>query len=223
MDRILPLMLLMLFSVSCVEKRSVGPANEPGISVADTSISSPKQDLSSFDSSYTLFSDTSYKLRFQVFNLDDFGQNSEPDYMNAVLTFTYKKDGKAALIFLDSLHCNSPRVEFRDLNNDRIKDVLAFYYSGGRANPTSHLYLVDTTSRRLKYVRGFEKLPNPELDTSNNIITSVALHGGFGGTYSFFRINSKGKLVSLGHGFEDDLNDSLKYDGAIRQILRTRR
>ena len=112
-------------------------------------------------------------------------------------------------------------VEFIDMNNDRIKDVLVFYYSGGRANPTYHLYLLDSARHRLKYVPGFEKLPNPDLDTSNNIISSIALSGTT--HYSFFSINSKDRLIALGHDFDADLNDSLQYEQAIRQILRTRR
>jgi hypothetical protein len=69
-------------------------------------------------------------------------------------------------------------------------------------------------------VKGFENLPNPELDTTNNIITSIALSGT--NYYTFHRINSKKKLVNLGHGFETDLEDTTKFDRAIKQILGKR-
>lgn len=112
----------------------------------------------------------------------------------------------------------NPLIELQDFNNDKVKDILFFYYTGGRANPTYHLYLVDTANHKLIYVKGFENLPNPDLDTENNIITSVAMAGS-DYIWDFYRINSQNKLTKLGHGFETDLGDTIKYDQAIKQIL----
>ena len=112
-------------------------------------------------------------------------------------------------------------ISLQDFNNDKVKDVLVFCYTGARANPTYHLYLVDIKRKSLKYVRGFEELPNPELYTSNNIITSLALSGT--NYYSFYRINSKNKLINLGRSFEADIGDSTKYEKAMQQILKNRR
>ncbi len=115
----------------------------------------------------------------------------------------------------------SPLIEFQDFNNDRIKDVLFFYYTGRRSNPTYHLYLVDTINNKLTYVKGFENLPNPDLDSSNNIISSYALSGGEVGV-SFYRINPDLKLVNLGHSFESEFGDDKPFDKATKAILKER-
>jgi len=98
------------------------------------------------------------------------------------------------------------------------KDILVFYYTGARANPTYHLYLSDPKNHKLIYVKGFEELPNPDLDLTHNIIISIALSGT--NHYSFYRITPKNKLINLGHSFDSDLDDSIKYENAIRKILK---
>jgi len=113
-----------------------------------------------------------------------------------------------------------PFIDFQDFNNDKIKDVLIFYSTGARANPTYHLYLTDKKNRKLIRVTGFEKLPNPSLDRTNNIITSIGLSGT--NYYSFYRINMKNRLVNLRHSYEENPSDSTQYEKAIRQILRSR-
>ena len=98
----------------------------------------------------------------------------DEDTKNAQFVFT--KQGK--IVFKDSLSCMFTDIRFEDFNNDGIKDVLVFHYTGARANPTYYLYLVINKSHNLIRVKGFENLPNPSLDTKLNIITSVGLSGG---------------------------------------------
>jgi hypothetical protein len=169
----------------------------------------------SSDTTVIPFDDTSYKLTLHVFNVNE----DDPQINNTTLTFRRRKKNGLEILFSDSLYCMFSEIEFQDFNNDKIKDVLVFYYTGGRANPTYHLYLTDLQNRKLIRVKEFEELPNPILDTLNNIITSVAL-AGMNYYYSFYRINDKNKLVSLGHGFEADLNDSAQYENAIQAILK---
>ena len=111
-----------------------------------------------------------------------------------------------------------PDIDFQDFNNDKVKDVLVFYYTGARSNPTYHLYLTDLKNHNLIGVKGFEELPNPDLDSSNNIITSIALSGS--NYYTFYRIISKNKLINLGHDYEDNPNDSTQYEKTVQQILK---
>ena len=168
------------------------------------------------DSSVTVFNDNSYRLTVHIF--DNTGYDEERN--NAVLTFTKQEKNKTKVIFKDSLYCMHPFIDFQDFNNDKIKDVLIFYSTGARANPTYHLYLTDKKSRKLIRVTGFEKLPNPSLDRTNNIITSIGLSGT--NYYSFYRINMKNRLVNLRHSYEENPSDSTQYEKAIRQILRSR-
>ena len=114
-----------------------------------------------------------------------------------------------------------PGIGFKDFNNDNVKDIILFYYTGARANETYHLYVTDKRRQKLIRVKGFEELPNPMLDTTNNIITSIALSGT--NYYSFYRIDAKNKLINLGHSFEENPNDSSQYEKAIQQILKKNR
>ncbi len=167
------------------------------------------------ESTVTLFGDSSYKLTVRLF---DTANNYNTDRHNAVLTFIKLNGNQRKIIFQDSMFCTHTDIDFQDFNNDKIQDVLILYSTGARANPTYYLFLTDLKNHNLTPVAGFEKLPNPDLDTIHNIITSIGLAGN--NYYSFYRINSKNKLVNLGHHYEEKPNDSTKYERTIRQILK---
>ena len=168
------------------------------------------------DTTVILFGDSSYKLTLHLFDTVDYDDGTK----NAVLTFKKENKNQVKLYFRDSIYCMYPDIHFQDFNNDGIKDILVFHSTGARANPTYYLYVVEPKNHKLIRVRGFEELPNADLDEKNNIIVSLALSGT--NYYSFYRINSKKKLVNLGHDFEETI-DSTQYDNAIRQILREKK
>jgi hypothetical protein len=70
-------------------------------------------------------------------------------------------------------------------------------------------------------VNGFEKLVNPGMDSVYNIISSLRLSGS--NYYSFYKINSKNRLVNLGHGYTEKQDDSTQYERAVREIIMDRR
>ena len=160
------------------------------------------------------FEDNSYRLRLHMFD----SSNVEEGRPNVLLIFEQIIKGSRRLIFEDSLYSMFPKISVDDYNNDRIKDILVFFYTGASANPAYHLYLRDMKHHSLIRVIGFEELTNPMLDEKNNIIISLALSGTH--HYSFYRINAKNKLINLGHDFEADPGDSLKYENAIQQIRK---
>lgn len=171
-----------------------------------------------FDTTIRPFKDHSYKLALHVFNTNT--ESLSPDKNNAVLTFVHSYGNKKEFVFKDSLYCMFGEVEQKDFNNDMVKDLIFIHYTGARANPTYYLFLVDKVHKKLSRVKGFEELPNPELDSVNNIITSAALYGSKVG-WSFYRINTKGKLINLGHSFEGEFGgDDEKYNKAIRAIKK---
>ncbi|HEY2349731.1 MAG TPA: hypothetical protein VGH64_11970, partial [Puia sp.] len=173
--------------------------------------------IAAADSNWLLFSDSSYKLNIHIFNPNAVSD----DEINSVVTFSRVKAGKTKNIFQDSFHCTDYYIERQDFNGDHIKDVLIYNYPGGaRANPTYHLYLVDKVRHKLTYVKGFEKLLNPGMDSVYNIISSLRLSGR--NYYSFYRINSKNKLINLGHGYMERPDDSTQYEQAIRAIITDR-
>ncbi|GAO43341.1 hypothetical protein FPE01S_02_04460 [Flavihumibacter petaseus NBRC 106054] len=162
-----------------------------------------------------LFGDSSYIL---ILHLFDTTNNYDAEKNNTILTFSKKGRNQTKALFRDSMFCMYQDIDFKDFNNDKIADITVFYYTGARANPTYHLYLTDLKNHRLIRVKDFEELPNPDLDTTNNIITSIALSGT--NYYSFYRIDTKNKLKNLGHSFNENPNDSTQYEKAIRQILK---
>ena len=164
------------------------------------------------DKTVTLFGDSSYKLTLHIFDTT----KSDQETKNAILTFSKQEKNYVKVFFRDSLYCLYPDIDFQDFNNDKLKDVLVFYYTGARANPTYHLYLTDEKNHKLIRVKGFQELPNPQLDTTNNIIISVALSGT--NYYSFYRISKANKLINLGYNFTEDPSDSTQYERAIRKI-----
>jgi len=180
------------------------------------SLAKPIQDSlpTTYDTTIMIFKNTSYKLSLHVFDTETFNEEKN----NSTISFNRIQRDKIERIFQDSFYCMSSLMDFQDFNNDGIKNVLFFYYTGARANPTYHLYLVDTNHHRLTYVKGFEDLPNPELDSTNNIISSSALSGGNVGV-SFYRINSKSKLINLGHSFDAEFGDDEPFDRAKRKII----
>ena len=165
------------------------------------------------DSTVSLFGNDDYKLTLKIF---DSTNNYDAEKKNAVLIF-YKQNGNQNEVFFrDSIFCMFPFISFQDFNNDKIEDVLVFYYTGARANPTYHLYLTDPKNHSLIRIKGFEELPNPDLGTKDNIITSIALSGT--NYYRFYRINARNKLINLGHDFIENTDDIDQYENAIRRI-----
>jgi len=168
-----------------------------------------------FDTTWFPFSDSSYRLNVHIFNTS----TSSQDEINSVITYNYVRNGKTKQIFRDSFFCTDYYIERQDFNNDHVKDILVANYPGGaRANPTYHLFLVDKTRHKLTYVKGFEKVLNPGFDTVYNIISSLRLSGK--NYYSFYRINAKKRLISLGHGYTDRQDrDTSQYERAVRAII----
>jgi hypothetical protein len=168
------------------------------------------------DTTWYPFSDSAYRLQVHIFNTNA----SQEDGINSVITFSHVKDGRIKQIFQDSFYCMDNYMLQQDINNDHVEDILVFCYSGARANPSYHLFLADTIRHKLTYVKGFEELPNPSLDTQYNVIVSLALSGT--NDYRFYHINSRNKLINLGHGYEERADDSTQYERAIRGIIRDR-
>ena len=213
MDRLFLLNLLFISLAACFDKTQS--------SRVYTTLAKPfgattklKGEIYADSTTVTLFGDNSYKLTLHIFDTTNI---YDAENNNAVLTFSKQDKRQTKILFRDSLFCMYPDIVFRDFNNDKIKDVIVFYYTGARANPTYHLYLTDNKNHKLIRVKGFEELPNPNLDTANNIIESIALSGS--NYYRFYRIDKKSKLINLGHGFEENPNDSTQYEKAIQQIL----
>jgi len=212
MKRPLLLSLLFISFASCFDQ-SQSPHIVTAIAKSNNKTLKAQTERNT-DSTVVLFDDESYKLTLHIF---DTANDYDAERNNAVLTFSRINGDQRKIFFHDSMFCMHPDIDFHDFNNDDVKDILVFYYTGARANPTYHLYLTDPKNHNLIRVKGFEELPNPNLDTAKYIITSITLSGN--NYYSFYGINSKNKLTGLGHGYEEDPNDSTQYERTLAQIL----
>lgn len=209
-----PLLILLMISLSsCFDNPNLSQIDKAAVKMNDTTTLSLRENFK--ETTVTLFGDSSYKLTVRLF---DTTNDYDTDQYNSVLIFRRLNRNEKEVIFQDSMFCMYPDIDFQDFNNDKVKDVLVFYSTGARANPTYHLYLTDLINHDLIRVNGFEELPNPDLDTTHNIITSISLAGS--NYYSFYQINSRNILINLGHGYEDNPNDSTLYERTIRQILK---
>ncbi len=220
MKRHLSKMIGLLFLFSCTDSDQNHPANGSGKKDADKAgVVKTKKTFSALDTVWFPFSDSSYKLNIHIFKPAGISDTDA----NTVITFKQVKSGKTRQIFQDSLFCTDYYIDRQDFNNDHVKDILVYNHPGGaRSNPSFHLYIVDKVRRNLTYVKGFEKLLNPGFDSVYNIISSLRLSGK--NYYSFYRINSKKKLINLGHGYTDrQEQDTSQYERAVRAIIMDQR
>jgi hypothetical protein len=170
------------------------------------------------DTSLVVFADTAYRLSLRVFDPDA----TDEEKNNATLTLWHVQNGRATVLLRDSLFCTRPRLALRDFNFDREKDVLVLNTSSARSNWTHHLYLTDGARHRLQRVEGFEEVANPEVDEENKLIISFVVSGK--NRYSFYRITPDGKVIDLGHSFEEETGEENdKYEKALRAIKRKHR
>lgn len=203
------LILLVTLSCSCKEKKV---ANDIG---KKNSASAKVQSDPNFYNSIEVFGDSNYTLTTHLFDsLNSFDASRN----NTSIIFRKMEAGNKKILFQDSVFCMYPQIELQDFNNDKVEDILVFHYTGGRANPTYYLYLKDAKNKMLTRIKGFENLPNPDLDIENNIIVSSALSGT--NHYRFFRIDKNNKLINLGNGYAEKEADSAQYKNAVAAILK---
>ncbi|XZF14333.1 XAC2610-related protein [Chitinophagaceae bacterium MMS25-I14] len=94
------------------------------------------------------------------------------------LFLLYKRiNGRYTLIFSDSICNTMPEVKFEDFNNDGIKDILVQDFADVRSNLGYHLYLVDTAADKLKRIKGFEEIKNPEYLPEYDLVDNYVMSG----------------------------------------------
>ncbi len=102
---------------------------------------------------------------------NDIGDN------NTIFTFTKSDNSNIKIIFNDTLYSRTGEIEFRDFNGDNVKDILVQNISDVRSNWTYYLYLVDTTHDKLKKIKGFEEIKNPNYLPQYNLIDNYVMSG----------------------------------------------
>jgi len=68
-------------------------------------------------------------------------------------------------------------VKFEDFNKDKVKDILVQNISDVRSNWTYYLYFVDTANDKLKKIKGFEEIKNPNYIREYDLIDNYVMSG----------------------------------------------
>ena len=119
----------------------------------------------------TVYKNKGYKLTLALFD------TTNEDETNTVFTLSKLINGQYEQIFFDSIFNKVPEVHFTDFNNDKIKDILIQNISDVRSNWTYYLYLVDTARDKLKRIKGFEEIKNPNYLPQYNLIDNYVMSG----------------------------------------------
>jgi hypothetical protein len=122
--------------------------------------------------------DTVFKSKKYKFTLTSFDTTSnDPDLPNTFFTFERFKNGKYETVFSDTIYCERQGIHFETFSKNNIKSILVQNNEDIRNNWTFNLYLVDTANDKLKKVKGFEEIKNPNYLPKYNLIDNYVISG----------------------------------------------
>ncbi|MDR6760182.1 hypothetical protein J2Y38_000361 [Flavobacterium sp. 2755] len=165
----------------------------------------------------TIKCDSIYKNKGITIKLINFETEKEgyDDEKNSILIISQKLNGRNSVLVKDSIFSGTQQVEFRDFNNDKIKDILIQNISDVRSNWTYNLYLYNSKTNNFKRVIGFEEIKNPSYNSIYNIIESHVISGT--NWAAFYKIKNY-KVFDYQIEITDD--GSKKSDKEYRQALK---
>ena len=166
--------------------------------------------------------DTIYKNKHYSLELTSINSIQEEDNKTRAFIFRIIKllNSQTIEIYKDTIQSITQEVLFVDYNNDGIKDVLIQNTSDVRSNQTYNLFLVDIKKDKIKKVRGFNIIKNPNFLTKYNLIDNYVLSGRE--WTSFYKIQSD-SIVDFGtviyNTHSDDGLYEADYKRAIEDVL----
>ncbi|WP_264554319.1 XAC2610-related protein [Flavobacterium sp. N503310] len=165
----------------------------------------------------TIKCDSNYKNKGITIKLINFETEKEgyDGEKNSILIISQKVNNKSSILVKDSIFSGTQQVEFRDFNNDKIKDILIQNISDVRSNWTYNLYLYNSKTNNFKRVIGFEEIKNPSYNSTYNIIESHVISGT--NWAAFYKIKNY-KVFDYQIEITDD--GSKKSDKEYRQALK---
>jgi hypothetical protein len=161
----------------------------------------------------SIYKDKGYKIVQQYFP-DGIATNDNNNTVFQVF-LTTKSDKK--IIYQDTLYSRTGEIEFKDFNNDGVKDILIQNISDVRSNWTYYLFLVDTFNNRLKKVKGFEEIKNPNYLPNYDLIDNY-VNSGQNWT-SFYKIKN-GSIIDYGIIIYDDQTEGGTYKNEYKQAIQ---
>ncbi|MEJ1238430.1 hypothetical protein WBG78_09885 [Chryseolinea sp. T2] len=166
----------------------------------------------------SIYKNKGYRVVLQHFP-DGIGANSD---VNTVFQFIRTAGKEREIVHQDTIYSRTGEIEFKDFNNDGVKDLLIQNTSDVRSNWTYYLYLVDSLNNNLKKVKGFDEIKNPRYLSRYHLIDNY-VNSGRNWT-SFYRIVND-TIKDLKIVIYDDQNNDDKstyeqeYKKAIAKIV----
>ena len=175
-------------------------------------------DKSNFEET-EIICDTVYKSRGYKLTLIRFDTtNSNETIPNTLFTLSKQANGQYLPIYSDSIFNTVQEVHFTDFNNDNIKDILVQNISDVRSNWTYYLYLVDTAHDKLKRIKGFEEIKNPNYLPQYNLIDNYVMSGK--NWTSFYKINGD-SIKNFEIVIDDDQTENGTYGRDYKKAIKT--
>lgn len=167
----------------------------------------------------TIKCDSIYKdkgITIKLINFDNEKDGYEND-KNSILIIDQKINGKNSTLIKDSIFSRVQKIEFKDFNGDKIKDLLIQNISDARSNWTYNLYLYNPQTNNFKRVIGFEEIKNPIYNSKYKIIES---HVNSGKNWAAFYKIKKFKVYDYNIEIIDDGSPKAEkeYRKAIKKI-----
>jgi len=161
----------------------------------------------------SIYKNKEYKIIQQHFQNGIAGNEEK----NTIFSFIRIINSKEVLIFKDTIFSSTGEIEFRNFNNDRIKDILIQNTSDVRSNWTYYLYIVDTLHDRLKKIKGFEEIKAPNYLPKYDLIDNYVMSGQI--WTSFYKIEGN-HIKDFGIVIYDNQSDDGKYKRAYNKSLK---
>lgn len=164
----------------------------------------------------TVYKNKGYKLTLILFDTTNEGEAIP----NTLFTLSKLTNGQYLPIYSDSIFNTVQEVRFADFNNDGVRDILVQNISDVRSNWTYYLYLVDTVQNKLKKIKGFEEIKNPNYLPKYNLIDNYVMSGQIWTSFYKIKGNSvKDFNIVIYDNQTDDGSYDRDYKKAIKSIL----
>jgi hypothetical protein len=162
----------------------------------------------------SVYKNKEYKLTLTLFDTT----NEYQTIPNTLFTLSQLMDGQYSSIYSDSIFNKVQEVHFADFNNDNVKDILVQNFSDVRSNWTYYLYLVDTSQNKLKKIKGFEEIKNPNYVPQYNLIDNYVMSGQI--WTSFYKIKGD-SIKDFDIVIYDNQTEDGSYDRAYKKAIKT--
>ncbi len=170
----------------------------------------------------SIYLDKHYKFVLNKFSEQMEINDSTYEFIpNTVLSFQKLVNGKYVELFTDSIACEQLFFDYGQFMGDSLPELMINNNKDFRSNWTYYLYAVDTLNDKIKRIRNFEIIKNPNYLPQYDLIDNSVVSGQY--WTNFYKINADTvidfDMVVYGGGpvaagekdtFEEDYNRALK-------------